>query len=129
MILVFDGVCNLCGGFVRFLLKRDRQAGIRFATTQSDYGATCMRQAGLDPDDPASILLVMNNKTLIQSDAVLSVVASLGGVWRLASIGRLVPRPLRDRVYRWVACNRYRWFGRASHCAVPDPAWRDRLLP
>ncbi len=128
MLLVFDGVCNLCNGFVRFLLERDRAGVLRFTTCQSETGAAIMRNVGIDPLDPASVVLVAGDQTYCYSDASLLAIAALGGAWRLVTLARLAPRFLRDPLYRFVARRRYRWFGRSDTCRAPDPRWAGRFV-
>lgn len=128
-ILVFDGTCVLCNGWVQFLLRHDCHARFRFAAMQTQTGRHLLQHHGLDPDDPVSLLVLDAGRAFTDTDAVLHVLMRLGGVWNLlASLGRGVPRPLRDPVYRWVARNRYRWFGRHSACGVPSPQQRDRFI-
>lgn len=128
-VVVFDGVCVLCGGWVRFLLRRDRAGVFRFAAMQDETGRRLLETNGLDPDDPVSFLLVEAGGVHTDSDAVAAVLARLGGAWRVAAAAlRAVPRALRDPAYRWLARNRYRWFGRREACLVPDPAQRRRFL-
>ena len=128
MLLVFDGVCNLCNGFVRFLLERDEAGRLTFTICQSEAGAATMREAGVDPNDPVSVVLVDGGKSYTYSDASLLAIAALGGAWRLVLVARLIPRFLRDPVYRFVARRRYRWFGRSDTCRAPDPRWAGRFL-
>jgi predicted DCC family thiol-disulfide oxidoreductase YuxK len=125
-IIVFDGVCVLCNGWVRFLLKRD-QGRYRFASMQSDAGRALLASHGLDPEDPASFLLVEASHAWTDSDAIRRVLTGLGGPWRIAVLIALVPRFLRDPLYRMVARNRYRWFGTTS-CTVPTEVQRNRFL-
>jgi predicted DCC family thiol-disulfide oxidoreductase YuxK len=130
-IVVFDGSCRLCSGWVRFLLKRDR-GRYRFASMQSDTGRALLAGHGLDPGDPASFLLVETHgvepgHAWTDSDAIRRVLIGLGGPWRIAVLIVLIPRFLRDRSYRMIARNRYRWFGTTS-CTVPDEAQRNRFL-
>lgn len=125
-VIVFDGVCVLCNGWVRFLLKHD-QGRYRFASMQSGAGRALLAGHGLDPEDPASFLLVETGRAWTDSDAIRRVLTGLGGPWKLAALIALVPRFLRDPLYRMVARNRYRWFGTTS-CTVPDDAQRDRFL-
>lgn len=126
-VIVFDGVCVLCNGWVRFLLKRDRRAGYRFAAMQSEAGRALLAAHGLDPDDPASFLLVDGGRAWMDTDAIRRVLAGLGGAWRMAGLMALVPRFVRDPLYRWVARNRYRWFGTTA-CRVPTAAERARFV-
>lgn len=127
-IVVFDGVCVFCSGWVRFLLKRDRAARFRFATMQSQAGRRLLAGHGLDPDDPVSFLLVEDGGAFTDSGAILRIVTRLGGAWRLAAAGYAVPRPVRDALYRWLARNRYRWFGRRDACFAPTPETAHRFL-
>jgi predicted DCC family thiol-disulfide oxidoreductase YuxK len=125
---VFDGVCFLCSRSVAFVLVRDRQKQFRFATLQSTRGRALLIRHGLDPEDPDSFLLADGAAGYANSDAIIRVVTALGGAWRLAALFRLVPRLLRDRLYRWIARNRYRWFGRREACMVPSPEMQGRFL-
>lgn len=127
-VIVFDGVCVLCSGWVRFLLRVDRRQRYRFATIQGARGAALMRAHGLDPADPLSFLLVDGHAAWKDSNGVIAVLTGLGGAWRLAGIARLLPRALRDAVYRFIARRRYDWFGQQPSCALPDPAQRHRFL-
>ncbi len=126
-VIVFDGVCVLCNGWVRFLLKHDRVGRYRFAAMQTDAGRALLATHGLDPDDPASFLLVDGPQAWTDSDAIRRVLTGLGGVWRLAGVIALVPRVVRDPLYRWVARNRYAWFGTTA-CRMPTDEERARFL-
>ena len=132
-IIVFDGVCALCNGWVRFLLQHDRRARYRFAAMQVETGRALLAAHGLDPDDPASFLLIEHDRgpaPRVSTDtvAIRRVLAGLGGAWRLALLSVLVPPFLRDPLYRFVARHRYRWFGRHEACRLPDPAQAHRFL-
>lgn len=119
-IIVFDGICALCNGWVDFLLARDHRQRYRFAAMQGAAGRRLLATHGLDPDAPASFLLLDGQGAHTDTDAIARVLSGLGGVWRLAALGRLLPRALRDRLYRIVARNRYRLFGRRDACRMPD---------
>ena len=125
-IIVFDGVCVLCNGWVRFLLERDG-GRYRFAAMQTPAGRALLVAHGLDADDPASFLLVDKGQAWTDSDAIRRVLVGLGGPWKSAVLLVLIPRFLRDPLYRFFARNRYRWFGTTS-CTVPDEAQRSRFL-
>jgi predicted DCC family thiol-disulfide oxidoreductase YuxK len=132
-VIVFDGVCVLCNGWVRFLLRRDRAERYRFAAMQGDAGRRLLADNGLDPDDPVSFLLVEYDRdpsprVSTDTDAMRRVLTGLGGIWRLAAISALLPRRVRDPLYRLLARNRYRWFGRHDACMVPDEAQARRFL-
>lgn len=127
-IVVFDGVCHLCNGWVRFLLRCDHRAQFRFAALQSNHGRRLLAAHGLDPDNPSSLLLLVEGRALTDTAAIIEVLTRLGGGWRLARLGSWIPSGIRDPLYRWVARHRYRLFGRRESCALPDPAWQDRFL-
>jgi predicted DCC family thiol-disulfide oxidoreductase YuxK len=127
-IIVFDGVCALCNGWVRFLLRHDRRERYRFAAMQTPAGRALLAANGLDPDDPSSFLLIENGRAWTDTDAIRRVVAGLGGVWRVAHVLALLPSSVRDRIYRTIARNRYRWFGRHETCFLPTPEQRTRFL-
>jgi predicted DCC family thiol-disulfide oxidoreductase YuxK len=128
-ILVFDGVCVLCSRWVRFVLRRDRRGLYKFAAMQSASGRRLLAQHGIDPDDPMSFLLLDQGSGYTDSDAIVRVLRSFGPGWQvLAAIVSIVPRFIRDRVYRWVARHRYRLFGQREVCMVPGPDVADRFL-
>lgn len=133
-IVFFDGYCNLCNGTVDFLIRHDRHRRLRFSSLQSPPGMRELGAAGSEGtrDEgagiPASVVLSYQGERYRESGAVLRSVSLLGGPWRLARVLLLIPAPLRDGVYRFVAARRYRWFGRRDACRVPSPEERDRFL-
>jgi predicted DCC family thiol-disulfide oxidoreductase YuxK len=127
-VLLFDGVCNLCNGSVQFILRRDPRARFRFASLQSAVGQRYLEELGVDRQAVDSVILVEGGRWYQESDAALRVVRILGGPWRVLGIFRMVPRPLRDRLYRLIARNRYRWFGKRETCWLPTPELRERFL-
>jgi predicted DCC family thiol-disulfide oxidoreductase YuxK len=130
-VVLFDGVCNLCNGFVRFVLPRDPGGHIRFAALQSEAARRLMVQAGVTPGDADSIVLVEGQRAFVRSEAALRIARQLRFPWPILYGLVIVPRPLRDWVYDIVARNRFRWFGRRDVCMVPGPGdeeTRDRFL-
>ncbi len=129
-IVLFDGVCNLCSGSVRFIVERDPDAYFRFASIQSEAGAELMREHGLalPEGDPSSIVLVEDGRALQRSTAALHIVRRLKMPWKLLWAFVIVPRFLRDAVYDFIARHRYRWFGKKDVCMVPTPELRARFL-
>jgi predicted DCC family thiol-disulfide oxidoreductase YuxK len=127
-VIVFDGVCVLCNGWVGFLLRHDRQRRYRFAAMQGAAGRALLLAHGLDPDDPDSLLLLDGDEARTDSEAIIAVLVGLGAPWSAAAALRLVPRSWRDRGYRLLARKRYRWFGKTAACAVPASEHRDRFL-
>lgn len=127
-IILFDAKCVLCSANAQFVLRHDRAARFRLASIQSDTGAALCRRHGVDPADPTSLLMVEGDRVRRDSDAVLAIYQGLGLPWALVGIARLIPAALRDPVYRWVARNRYRLFGRRASCWVAPDEYRDRIL-
>jgi predicted DCC family thiol-disulfide oxidoreductase YuxK len=125
--IVFDGSCVLCNGWVDFLLRRDHRRRFRFAAMQGRNGRALLAAHGLDADDPASFLLLDAEGAHRDSDAVLRVITTLGGAWRLAGCVRSIPASWRDAAYRFLARNRYRWFGQRA-CRLPQPHEAARFL-
>jgi predicted DCC family thiol-disulfide oxidoreductase YuxK len=127
-VVLFDGVCNLCNGFVQFLVPRDPEGTFRFASLQSDVGQELLAERGLPTDDLESLVLIEGDDCYVKSSAVLQIAAHLGGVYGLLPPLRFVPRRVRDQIYDFVAARRYRWFGRKDRCTVPDGDTASRFL-
>ncbi|WP_279482540.1 thiol-disulfide oxidoreductase DCC family protein [Aureimonas sp. SK2] len=127
-IILFDAECVLCSANARFVLDHDRTGHFRLASMQGEVGQALYRQHGMDPNDPSTMIIVEGERLRRDSDAVLSIYEAIGFPWRLMTLFRLVPRPLRDTVYRWVARNRYRLFGKRDTCWIPAPEHRSRVL-
>jgi len=127
--ILFDGVCNLCNGFVRFVIARDPAARFRFASLQSAAAAALLREAGVAAPMPDSIVLIAGGRAYVRSAAALRILRGLRFPWPLAVALFVVPRFVRDRVYDFIAARRYRWFGRRESCLVPTADLRRRFLP
>jgi predicted DCC family thiol-disulfide oxidoreductase YuxK len=125
---LYDGVCNLCVGGVRFVMARDARGRVRFASMQSPIGQRLLARFGLPVDEFKTFVLVEAGRHFTRSTAALRVTRYLDGLWPCLYALIVVPRPIRDAVYDWVARNRYRWFGRRHACTVPDPRLRDRFI-
>lgn len=127
-VILFDAECVLCTANARFVLEHDRPGRFRLASVQGAFGAALARRHGIDPGDPSSIVVVDGARVRRDSDAVLAIYEGLGFPWRLIGALRIVPALLRDPVYRWVARNRYRLFGKRESCWIAPPEYRDRIL-
>lgn len=128
-IVLFDGVCNLCNGAVRFIIGADKREKFRFASLQSESGQSLLRKHGLPTDSFDSFVLIKGDQCFVKSSAVLNCSKELGGIFRLFYVFIVLPKPLRDFVYDLVAKSRYQLFGRNESCLVPTPALRQRFLP
>ena len=127
-VILFDGVCNLCNGWARFVIRHDRRRCFRLAAMQTPAGAALLERHGLGKRVGESVVLIEEGSAFTRSSAVLRMLRRLPFPWSLAVVGWIVPRPLRDALYDWVAHNRYRWFGRREICMVPNPREADRFL-
>lgn len=127
-IVFFDGVCGLCNGFVDFMIRADRQAVLRFAPLQGETARRLLPELP-ESTEEWSINLWEQGRLHRASDAALLAAVRMGGVFRLARIFLIIPTGWRNGIYRWVARNRYRWFGKKESCRIPSPAERDRFLP
>lgn len=121
-IAVFDGLCNLCSGGAGWLERHQGEPPFHLVPMQSELGRRLLVQHGYDPDDPLTFLVLDDDRCLTQSDAWIHLVAAAGGAWRLVHVVRVIPRTLRDLVYRLIARNRYRWFGRRTTCYLAQPS-------
>lgn len=126
-VILFDGVCNLCNASVDLVMRNDSDAVFRFASLQSDVAERILEPYGRDPNLLGSIILV-DDGVYRESDAVLRIARRMDGAWPLIYVFIIVPRFIRDPVYRWIARNRYRWFGKRDTCRLPTPEERDRFL-
>ena len=127
-LIVFDGICHLCTGFVHFVIRRDHAALFRFLPAQSSGGEALYTRLGLKSGDWDSNLLVMNGLVTTELDAFIEITRRFGGLWRLTPILYAIPRPLRDWLYNRIARNRYRWFGKRDACYLPTPELVARFM-
>ena len=131
-LILFDGVCNLCNGFVQFVIGHDGAGRFRFAALQSATGRAILAAHGVDASAvaaaPDSVLLQQGGRLYSHSEAVLRIAQGLGWPWRALLLGRLLPRAWRDAAYRFVARHRYHWFGRQDSCWLPTPELKARFL-
>jgi len=127
-VLLFDGVCNLCNGVIRFLIRRDPEGRFRYAPLQSDVATELLSDCGLPTDRIETFVMIDDGECYTKSSAAIRVAVKLGGLYRVAGPLRYLPRPIRDGVYDLVAATRYDIFGRTDECMVPTPAIEDRFL-
>ena len=127
-VILFDGVCNLCTGSVRFVIARDSRKQFRFASLQSPVAEKLLGAQGRDGDRLESVVLVVGERTYRKSTAALLIARRLDGLWPLLSALLVIPRPLRDAVYDWIGKRRYRLFGKRDACWRPQPEFAERFL-
>jgi len=126
-VVLFDGVCNVCNSYVNFIIDRDRRGRFRFASLQSEAGRRLCKAHGI-PLELDSIALVQGGRAYVESAAVLRIAKELDGLWPALFSLVVLPKPLRDRAYRYFASHRYDWFGKTEVCRVPTPDVLQRFL-
>lgn len=132
-LVLYDGVCGLCDHFVQFLLRVDRTDQLRFAALQGPIGTELMRRHGREADVLSTVVVIPDYerpspRLLDRSDAALFAMAATGGVFRAVNLFKIVPRVLRDAMYRVIARTRYRIFGKFDACPIPSPRTRAKFL-
>ena len=127
-ILLFDGVCNLCNGFVQFVLLNEKDSNINFASLQSEIGQKLLKEFKVSQKGMESIVFIENGNAYEKSLAVLQIVKHLQMPWKLASAFTIIPKIISDGVYDLVAKNRYRMFGKKDVCWIPEPKWKGRFI-
>ncbi len=123
-IIIFDGKCNMCSGFVRFVLRRDKRDRFRFVAAQSPLGEALYRHYALDAVDYETNILLEQGRCWLKSESSIRIFEGLGIPWSLLSLGRVLPLSIRDRLYEYIARNRLRWFGVRQACFLLDPHFR-----
>ena len=114
---------------VQWVIKRDRHDVFRFAPIQGKIGAALMQEHKIDPVDTDSIILIPSSgEAALRSTAVLKIGKALGGIYKLAAVCFIIPRFLRDKIYDWVARNRYKWYGKRDQCMIPTPELKAKFL-
>ena len=127
-LIVFDGECAFCSGWVQFALRHDRVGRYRFLAAQSALGAALYRHYGLSPTNLESNILIKDGRAYLKAEGSLQAISGLGLPWSLIDVARLLPMRLLDRCYDFIAANRINWFGRRASCFVPTPEIRSRFL-
>lgn len=127
-IILFDGVCYLCSGWLHFVHKRDKLERLKFATVQSDVGAKLLIYCGLPTDRFDTMVYIENGIPYYKSEAFLRIVKHLPNLWPLLSIGQICPAIIRDWLYDRIAQNRYNWFGIRETCMLPNEELKNRFL-
>lgn len=127
-LILFDGVCNFCCFWIQFLIRRDPNRRFRFAALQSSAGQETLRRLGLSADHLTTMILVEGDRHYVKSSAALRIARRMRGPWPPLFVFIVVPAPVRDFFYDFVARNRYRWFGRQESCMTPTADVRERFL-
>lgn len=127
-IILFDGVCNLCNSSINFVIRHDPKNRFQFAALQSEIGASLTEEFTIDPNDTDSIILIENNTAYVKSTAALRIAKGLSGAYPLLYAFIIIPTFIRNKVYDYVAKNRYKWYGKKDSCMIPTPELKSRFL-
>lgn len=127
-IILFDGVCNVCNGFVNFLIPRDKKDKFQYGSLQSLKVKEMLQQYHYNPDDLSTVILIEKDKLYSQSTAVLKILRQMSGAWPLMYAFIIVPKAIRDFAYQQIARNRYKLFGKKDSCMVPTPELRAKFV-
>jgi len=129
LIILFDGVCNLCNRLVQWVIKRDKNDTFRFAPLESKIGQQLLQEHNLNPGEMDTIVLIQPfSGHSTKSTAVLKIGRAFGGIYRLLFLLQLIPAFLRDPIYDWVAKNRYKWYGKQDRCMIPTAEIQMKFL-
>ena len=117
-LVLFDGTCNFCNGSVRFIMNRDRCERFAFLSSQTDEGRALAEKHGFAGPTPGSMILIDGERVFSRSTASLQIARRLDGLWPILYALIIIPRPIRDAVYKWFAARRHRFFGKADQCVI-----------
>ncbi|AOW10141.1 thiol-disulfide oxidoreductase DCC family protein [Flavobacterium gilvum] len=128
-IILFDGVCNLCNSAVQFVIRHDSKDIFRFVSLQSELGQKILNDIGINSKDIDSIVLYEPGIAYYyKSAAVIEIAKNLGGLWCFGAVFRIIPIGIRNRVYDYIARNRYKWYGKKESCMIPSPKLEIKFL-
>jgi len=128
ILVLFDGVCNLCNSSVQFIIKRDTKGKFTFTSLQSRKGQEYLKRFGLNTNAFYSLIVIEGNKVYDKSDAALKIVRYLDGLWPVLVVFSVIPRPIRNFFYNLVSKNRYKLFGKQDQCMIPTPELKARFI-
>lgn len=126
-VIIFDGICNLCNRSIDFIIKKDKKQLFRFAALQSKFGETVKSKYSLAKNTD-SVILLKNDTIFMESDAALEIAGMLSFPYNTLTVFKVIPKKTRDKLYRFIARNRYKWFGKKNTCRVPDSEEKNRFL-
>lgn len=128
-IILFDGVCNLCDSSVQFIIRHDKKDIFRFVALQSEIGLEIIKHIGIDTSKIDSILLYEPGKAYYyKAQAALKIAKELGGIYTAISWFSILPNFLTNKVYDYIAKNRYKWYGKKEACMIPTPELKAKFL-
>jgi len=126
-VILYDGDCLLCSRWVKWVVRHDPEGIFRFTAIGSAYGRALAVRLAIDPDNPLTNAVIIDGQAHLYSDAAIAIASRLPG-YRWAGALKMVPKPLRDAIYKLIARNRIAWFGRPRACDLPGPEVRARII-
>lgn len=126
-VILYDGDCLLCSRWVKWVVRHDPEGIFRFTAIASPHGRAMALGLGIDPENPETNAVIIGDKAYLYSDVAIAIASRLPG-WGWTRFLTFVPKPLRDAVYKVIARNRIRWFGRPRTCDLPGPEVRARII-
>jgi len=127
-VILFDGICSLCNGFVLFVIRHDKKNKFRFGSLQSDSAKKLLEPFHFPLEELKTIVLVEDGKLFLRSRAVLRIASQLDGAWKLSAILYVFPSFISDAVYNQLSKYRYKIFGKRDSCMVPTPELKSRFI-
>jgi len=128
-IILFDGVCNLCNSSINYVIDHDKQDVFRFVSLQSDIGKTIQDYLAIENTNLDTIILYIPNEAYyIKSTAALKIMTAFSGAWKLTKVFTIIPAPIRDIIYNYIAKNRYKWYGKQESCRIPTSELKSKFL-
>lgn len=128
-VVIFDGVCNLCNNFVNLIIKRDKKSAFKFSAIGSDYSKSVEEKFKVNLEELDTVVLIENENIFIKSTAVMKICRQLGFPYNLLVVFYAIPRFFRNKIYDFVARNRYKVFGKRNSCMIPTPDVLNRFIP
>ena len=125
-LIFFDGVCGLCNRFVNLLIEADKNNVLKFAPLQGKTAVELLSKEFIY--ELKTIVYYRNYEIFTESDAVLEILKSIGGIWAIFYIFKWIPKFIRDYIYQWISLHRLQWFGRLDRCRMPTEEERARFL-
>jgi len=128
-VVLFYGVCNLCNGTISLLIRLDKRGVLRFSSLQSEFSKSVFKNSNINPTKNFdTVVFIKDSQIFYHSNAVLQIFRELAYPWKVLYVIKYVPVKLRDRIYKFIAKNRYDWFGRRTDCMVPTEEIRKRCI-
>jgi predicted DCC family thiol-disulfide oxidoreductase YuxK len=127
-VVLFDGVCNLCNSAVQFIIRNDPHGRFKFCSLQSNCAERMLQSRDVDTNSQDTVILLQDGNLYVRSTAALKIARQLRAPWNLFALLLIVPRPIRDIVYRMIATNRHRLWKKRVSCMAPTPEMKARFL-